>query len=304
VFQNELKLYELLFHLKNKRRHIQRYSVFEKPIYSISLEELSSKDEIQRYELQTDETSKIKNIPKIPEDIKEDLIKAGYYRLSDIYFTPEKIIRYENRLPRDAIRQLYKMASKERKVLLKRDRIIETQDKNTYLKSLINETYLTFLHLEYSIARFVIESVKSKINFNPDNNTKKSIKNINNNLITNKYNNNFIAFCLDISESYVQYVTSGRADANLNKSEREYILERDNNQCRYCNSKDSLEIHHVIPVYEGGDKSMDNLCTLCEDCHLNIAHGNSTKNITYNTKIEFWKDVIQASEIPKSIDFE
>lgn len=45
----------------------------------------------------------------------------------------------------------------------------------------------------------------------------------------------------------------------------------DNNQCRLCGvgSEDYavLEAHHITPVNEGGDHSLENLITLCHECH-------------------------------------
>ncbi|MFB7290720.1 HNH endonuclease [Actinacidiphila glaucinigra] len=49
------------------------------------------------------------------------------------------------------------------------------------------------------------------------------------------------------------------------------ILERDNKTCRDCGRIPgqgvSLQVHHVLPVHQGGDNDADNLVTLCSDCH-------------------------------------
>ncbi|MRJ75462.1 hypothetical protein GEV29_02840 [Aeromicrobium sp. SMF47] len=50
------------------------------------------------------------------------------------------------------------------------------------------------------------------------------------------------------------------------------ILERDKNRCRDCgNSPDSdgvtLQVHHLLPVSQGGNEDADNLITLCSQCH-------------------------------------
>lgn len=47
---------------------------------------------------------------------------------------------------------------------------------------------------------------------------------------------------------------------------RNQILERDNNECVLCGSKEKLNIHHI--TYERlGYENNEDLITLCEDCH-------------------------------------
>lgn len=62
------------------------------------------------------------------------------------------------------------------------------------------------------------------------------------------------------------------------KKTRENVIDRDGEQCadcelprdEHCETFDrDLEVHHITPVSEGGDKyDMDNLVTLCVPCHL------------------------------------
>ena len=50
---------------------------------------------------------------------------------------------------------------------------------------------------------------------------------------------------------------------------REYVLCRDNHECRHCHGKSGdkvLNVHHIESRKTGGD-SPDNLVTLCEACH-------------------------------------
>jgi 5-methylcytosine-specific restriction enzyme A len=43
---------------------------------------------------------------------------------------------------------------------------------------------------------------------------------------------------------------------------------RDGERCRRCGSVDSLEVHHVVPLAQGGDEfGLSNLITLCRECH-------------------------------------
>ena len=48
-------------------------------------------------------------------------------------------------------------------------------------------------------------------------------------------------------------------------------LRRDNFTCQKCKIQDktakTLEVHHIIPLICGGKDELDNLITLCSDCH-------------------------------------
>lgn len=50
------------------------------------------------------------------------------------------------------------------------------------------------------------------------------------------------------------------------------VFDRDNWRCTECNSRNNLTAHHVIYRSQGGEDSMENLKTLCSDCH-SYAHG-------------------------------
>ena len=44
-------------------------------------------------------------------------------------------------------------------------------------------------------------------------------------------------------------------------------LDRDNNTCQQCEATTNLEVHHWEPYFISFDNSLDNLVTLCRDCH-------------------------------------
>lgn len=44
-------------------------------------------------------------------------------------------------------------------------------------------------------------------------------------------------------------------------------LERDEFTCQQCGTHDLLEVHHWTPCSVAPDHSLDNLVTLCRDCH-------------------------------------
>lgn len=48
---------------------------------------------------------------------------------------------------------------------------------------------------------------------------------------------------------------------------RTACLDRDEHQCLRCGSAEKLEAAHVVPWAQGGEDMLDNLVTLCEDCH-------------------------------------
>lgn len=54
---------------------------------------------------------------------------------------------------------------------------------------------------------------------------------------------------------------------------RNEALKRDDFTCQDCGyhspDGDGLEVHHIIPIYKGGDEfDMNNLITVCHECHV------------------------------------
>lgn len=43
---------------------------------------------------------------------------------------------------------------------------------------------------------------------------------------------------------------------------------RDGHTCQDCGSNENLEIHHILPVSQGGKNVLNNLKTVCEKCHV------------------------------------
>jgi 5-methylcytosine-specific restriction endonuclease McrA len=51
---------------------------------------------------------------------------------------------------------------------------------------------------------------------------------------------------------------------------RERVLKRDGYRCVYCGAADDgLEVHHVVPVAEGGKNGLSNVVVVCRACHAN-----------------------------------
>jgi len=64
------------------------------------------------------------------------------------------------------------------------------------------------------------------------------------------------------------------------------VLERANGHCEYCNkpapfSRDTdgkgyLEVHHIIPLAENGEDTVNNAVALCANCHRQAHYGKKT----------------------------
>lgn len=52
---------------------------------------------------------------------------------------------------------------------------------------------------------------------------------------------------------------------------RKAVYRRDHWTCQRCGASDvELHAHHLIPLSEGGLDEMENLITLCKDCHKDM----------------------------------
>ena len=50
---------------------------------------------------------------------------------------------------------------------------------------------------------------------------------------------------------------------------RKQVYERDNYTCRLCRAKDvKLYAHHIVSKSKGGSDNLENLVSLCEECHI------------------------------------
>jgi 5-methylcytosine-specific restriction endonuclease McrA len=67
------------------------------------------------------------------------------------------------------------------------------------------------------------------------------------------------------------------AKSEEQKSNRKLAIARDQCQCRVCSAPWGLQFHHIIHKSKGGHDTVDNLITLCSDCHL-IVH-NQLKSL-------------------------
>ena len=64
------------------------------------------------------------------------------------------------------------------------------------------------------------------------------------------------------------------------------VLSRDNYTCQICGAKNTkLEVHHIMFRSDGGSNRMDNLVTLCKDCHAKVHTGE----LKYTKKVKSFK---------------
>jgi 5-methylcytosine-specific restriction endonuclease McrA len=62
---------------------------------------------------------------------------------------------------------------------------------------------------------------------------------------------------------------------------RNRVLERDGWRCQNCGSSKDLHVHHLEKRSKLGDDALDNLITLCANCHQGQHHfPHSTRNVS------------------------
>jgi 5-methylcytosine-specific restriction endonuclease McrA len=63
------------------------------------------------------------------------------------------------------------------------------------------------------------------------------------------------------------------------KQNRLIVLVLDGQKCRECGSTNRLHVHHIIEKCKGGTNDINNLITLCNDCHKEKHKGENVYNI-------------------------
>jgi len=101
-----------------------------------------------------------------------------------------------------------------------------------------------------------------------------------------------IAEVVDTHRSYVYRVIRGYDPASYRRSEqvprslKTKVLKRDDRACVRCggSNQDKLVVHHILP----GESTLQNLATLCQDCHLLAHDGSYSGELAYESRDEFW----------------
>lgn len=276
--------------LRSKRKHLQRKLVFSEPVMSLSLDKIGSNTMIERTDMITDSMGLISDLPVLSEEDVRRFHEAGYFRESDVKNTRSGQISSEVNLPWRAIREVEQMIDGETGFsFTSGDQIVETVSKDEAVRSLMNSTaWVSILLFEHRMRTSNVESARQIMSDSERSSRKYLIENMYKSSRRAEAHTKKIARFTNCSEQYVKDVISGRVQEGLSEKERKSILERDEYKCRNCESESELEVHHIIPVSQDGTKDESNLCTLCSNCHLNIAHGGNTAEVTYTSKDEFW----------------
>lgn len=61
---------------------------------------------------------------------------------------------------------------------------------------------------------------------------------------------------------------------------RTQLQERDGGACHTCGKvTENWEMHHIVPISDGGTYALDNLQTQCHNCHVDIHRYDPPKNL-------------------------
>lgn len=291
-----LDLYLFAERIKNKRETIQRRLPFDEPVLGLSISRVVKNDSIQRTDTYTDTSDDISEVSDISEDIANNFNKAGYFNLSDIKYTDIRTIGKEVDVPWTGIKEIKKISTQNTRFTFdsSETKYESVSDKTVMSQFMNNRLWVMLFLFEYAIRDKVKKLINALIRSFENPSQKRIIENMyQSESKAKKYITKITEF-VSCSEQYAKDVINGRIESDLTPSERDDIMDRDNNKCQRCGSTENLEVHHIIPVSQGGGKDDSNFCTLCSDCHFNHAHGGSTSNITYETKGEFWEQVVNS----------
>lgn len=285
-----LELYLIADRLRTKRQVMQRLTLFSEPVYSISLNTILGSDKVHRTKNNTDNSKNIEEIKNLDNNHINAFKRAGYFTMYDVKKDNLYNLYSEVDLPKNAIKEIKGISNNNVNIGIDIEQNIEeTIEKNEAIKRLKNTSFWRRMFFyEYTILCVFNDKLNNIVE--KESAKKDIINNIYDSSKKARYNADIISNIVNASEDYVKDVISGRVEYGLSDKERDQILKRDNYRCQNCGSKNDLEVHHIIPISKGGDKSDENLCTLCFDCHMNIAHRETTSDVNYDT-IEEFRDI-------------
>ena len=79
---------------------------------------------------------------------------------------------------------------------------------------------------------------------------------------------------------------------------RQIILEKYHYNCSICGSNEEIDVHHKIPIKDGGTNEIENLIAVCRNCHEKLHHFKlSTVRITPSDK--YGQDVKRKNKFKK-----
>jgi len=79
----------------------------------------------------------------------------------------------------------------------------------------------------------------------------------------------------------------------MNDELRQKVRERDNHECRFCESENNLHTHHIVPRSADGSDDLDNLITVCASCHNTVesTQGKALKRIKKQLQNDFLQNL-------------
>jgi 5-methylcytosine-specific restriction endonuclease McrA len=93
----------------------------------------------------------------------------------------------------------------------------------------------------------------------------------------------------DESDVFEKAYAKNRREQQVDAVKRNQVMKRDSNTCVWCSKFDGRnQVHHVIPVSQGGTDAMENLALLCRECHSEAHRGSGHGGVSYDSPDEFW----------------
>lgn len=89
-------------------------------------------------------------------------------------------------------------------------------------------------------------------------------------------------YTFKLADSTVETLALMRGNMTWNKFFVSIIREKEGIHCHFCRTVGDLELHHIIPVKEGGTDEPDNLVYLCKGCHRKTESWGRRKELTKN----------------------
>ena len=89
------------------------------------------------------------------------------------------------------------------------------------------------------------------------------------------------------------------ASQQINWSElRQIVLEKYHYHCSICGCNEEIDVHHKIPIKDGGTNEIENLIAVCRTCHEELHHFKlSTVRVTPSDK--YGKDIKRRHKFKK-----
>jgi len=89
-----------------------------------------------------------------------------------------------------------------------------------------------------------------------------------------------------LTSGYKPYKWEYQNTYRLDENTRKAVLMRDKFTCQMCGAVETrLEAHHITPKRQNGENTLDNLITLCSNCHTKVTGKEDDYKIIFYNKI-------------------